>query len=293
MIIRTIILGLLLLNIKSIANNVKLTDYLYSTWQNEKMSFSYFPDLQFGTHRNGVGVNGEGCFWLPIGNIPIGTGIKVDLNGMCYEEYFGLPGRLASVETGGRLSFGWGKSSNFGKSKWIRVSPYRHSIHYRCNYYFSTDQTSQIYAEYQYELNISNISFILREGNDDQAFTHTDKFRSAAVDLNLYINKTNYLLGYAFGIKLWHGDYTEQLYLNHNQTYDFNNIVGGEYTLGLLYGSLTFNCFKISIGYDSDRIRTFFQNKIHKIVNNGMVPDVKRDNRIYFDLSIFGNNGQW
>jgi hypothetical protein len=97
-------------------------------------------------------VNGEAILWLPFHNFPLGFGIKVDLNGMLYEEYFGLPGRSNLVEPGGTGLIGWGKKSYFGKSKWIRVSPYRHSIHYRFSYYLSTDKTSQAYAEYQYEL---------------------------------------------------------------------------------------------------------------------------------------------
>jgi hypothetical protein len=212
---------------------------------------------------------------------------------MYYEEYFGIPGRSAQAEAGGTLLFWWGKKSEFGNSKWMKACPSRHSIHYRFCYYLSTDHTSQAYAEYQYELNVSNKRFLLRVGNDDQTFIHTDRFRSAAVDLNLYVNKNDYLLGYAFGLKLWHGDSTKQLYLNRTQTYDFKPIYGGNYSLGLLYGSFTYNCFKISIGYDSDRIRTFFQNGMHTIMDNGMVPTVNRDDRVYIDFSLFGNNGQY
>lgn len=289
---KTFILILVLI-VNVIGSKTALSDYLYSTWQSKNTSFSYFPNLQFGTHRNGIGINAEGIGWMPIANIPIGLGLKFDVNGVYYEEYFGIPGRSISTESGSTLLIGWGKKSEFGNSKWLRVSPNRHSIHYRFSYYYSTDQTSQAYAEYQYELNISNKSFLLRVGNDDETFIHADRFRSAAVDLNLYVNKSDYLLGYSFGLKLWHGDYTKQLYLNRTQTYDFDNIFGGEYSLGLLYGSLIFNCFKFSIGYDSDRIRTFFQNGMHKIMDNGMVPGVRRDDRVYIDFSIFGNNGQY
>lgn len=284
---------ILALFVCSFATPNNLFDYFYRTWQENNNSISYFPNLTFGTHLNGIGINSEGIYWLPINKLPFGLGTKLDANGMFYEEYIGFPERSGMAEAGGTFLIGWGKRSNFGDSKWIRISPYRHSIHYRFCYYYSTDKTSQAYAEYQYVLNFSNKSFIIRVGNDDETFIPTDRFRSAAVDLNLYINKTDYLIGYSFGLKLWHGDYTDQLYLNRNQTYDFNGISGGEYSLGLLFGTLTFNCFKFSVGYDSDKVRTFFQNGMHKIMNNGMTPDVKRDDRIYFSFTLFENNGQW
>lgn len=75
--------------------------------------------------------------------------------------------------------------------------------------------------------------------------------------------------------------------------YNFNTIKGGDHTLGLLYGSFTFNFFKLSLGYDSDKIRTYFQNGMHKIMNNDMVPRIGRNDKIYFDITLFGNNGQW
>jgi len=284
---------ILTLIVNGMASKKALPDYLYSTWQSNNTSISYFPGIQLGTHRNGIGLNGEGIGWIPFSCMPLGLGLKLDVNGMYYEEYFGIPGRSLSAETGSTLLIGWGKKTEFGNSKWMRVSPYRHSIHYRFSYYLTTDQTSQAYAEYQYELNVSNKSFLLRVGNDDETFIRTDRFRSAAVDFNVYVNKSECLLGYSFGLKLWHGDYTKQLYLNKTQTYDFEHIFGGEYSLGLLYGSFVYNCFKFSIGYDSDRIRTFFQNGMHKIMNNGMVPRVRRDDRVYIELSLFGNSGQY
>jgi hypothetical protein len=142
-------------------------------------------------------------------------------------------------------------------------------------------------------LNVSKYIVILDVGNDDQSFTKTDRFRSAAVDISLYKNRGTSLIGYSIGMKLWHGDYSSQLYLNRKQTYILKGTYGGDYSLGLLYFSFIYNCFKISLGYDSDKIRTTFQNNMHQIMNNGMVPEVSRSNRIYMELALFGNNSQY
>lgn len=267
-------------------------DHFYGRLQNERISLSYFPNSYAGTHRNGIGLNGDLTVWLPLGKLPAGLAAKLDFNGSAYLSNFGMPGRSAQLETGGALMVGWGKPPEFGASKWLPASPYRHTFAKRYTYYFTTDGTSQPYADFSYQVNISNKIFIFRVGNDAYAVKR-DGFRSSAGDVTAYINRTDCLLGFSAGFKLWHGDYSDQCYLNRGQVYDFTDIVGGDHTLGLVYVSFRYNAFGISVGYDSDKIRTALQNTVHWIMYNGAVPDVNRGDKIFIELSIFGNHGQY
>jgi len=292
---RVIILSLFfILSTGLFASSQGFCDHFYGTRQIKNISLSYFPDIYLGTHGKGIGINGNLTAWGHFGVSGSGIGIaaELDVNGTAYLSNFGMPGRSALLETGGKMMVGLGKPSEFGDSKWLRTSPYRHTLAKRYTYYFATDGTSQPYAHYSYELNIGNKYFIFRIGNDAYAIKR-DGFRSSAGDLTVYINKMNYLLGVSLGFKLWHGDYSEQCYLNPGQVYDFSHIVGGDYTLGLIYASFSYNCFGIKIGYDSDKIRVTLQNMVHRAMKNGLVPDVDRSDRLFIELSLFGNSGQY
>ena len=267
-----------------------LFDHICGTWQNDKISLSYFPNIHLGTHRNGIGLNGGLSAWLPLGKLPIGIASKLDVNANAYLSNFGMPGSSALLETGGALMIGWGKDSEFGDSKWLKVSPYRHAISKRYTYYFATDGTSQPFAQYIYELNISNMMIVINFGNDAYAATR-DGFRSAAGELELYVNRSDHLLGFSFGYKIWHGDYTEQIFNNSELYYDFSTIVGGDYSLGLLFASFRYNALGVSIGYDSDKIRVLLQNAVHRAMNINLVPDVDRADKVFIEFSLFGNSG--
>jgi hypothetical protein len=269
-----------------------LSPYFYGIWQHEKISFFCYPNAYAGTHRNGVGVNGDLSARLPLGKLPAGIAAKLDINGSTYMRNFGMPGPSAVLESGSTLTIGWGKASEFGDSPWLRPGPYRHSFSHRYAYYLATDGTSQPYADFSYELNFSNKYFIFRMGNDGYSAVR-DGFRSAAADITAYINQTDCLLGFSLGFKLWHGDYSEQCYLTRERTYDFSNIVGKDHTLGLIYASFSYNYFTVSLGYDSDKVRVALQNWVHELQNNGMVPAVQRADRIFIELSLFGNRKQY
>lgn len=268
-------------------------DCIYSTWNKNYLAFSYFPNVYLGTHRNGIGYNCEAVDWFPLSGKKWGLGLTADLNSTYYLDKFGIPGTSYEISPGSMVSIDWGKPSKFGKSKWMRSCPVRHRIGYRYSYFIASDKTSQAYAEYLYEFNISNNKIVLDVGNDDLTFLKTDRFRSAAVDISIFTNKIDYLIGYSVGMKLWHGDYSKQLYLSRTQSYVLEGTYGGNYTLGLLYLSIVYNCFRFSLGYDSEKIRMYFQNGMHKIMNNGMVPHVDRADRMYLEFSIFSNSGQY
>jgi len=265
-------------------------DHVYGSWQSKGFSLSYSPNLFLGTHRNAVGVNGDVSGWLPLWNLPIGIGTKLDVSASAYLSNFGIPGSSLLLETGGTVMIGWGKPSDFGDSKWFRPGPYRHSIAKRYTYYTSTDGTSQPFAQYIYALTIANAVIALNFGNDAYAATR-DGFRSAAGEINLYMNKSDRLLGVSLGYKLWHGDYTDQIFSNPGPYYDFSSIVGGEYTLGLLFASFRYNAIDISIGYDSDAVRVLLHNPVHRAMNISLVPDVERADRVFIEFSLFGNSG--
>ena len=267
-------------------------DHFYGSWQNERISLSYFPNVYLGTHRNGVGINGDLAAWLQFGSPGSGVGVaaKADINGTVYLSDFGLPGSSLLLETGGMVMIGWGNASEFGESKWLDPGPYRHTLAKRYTYYFASDGTSQPFAQYIYALNIANTMIMVNFGNDAYAVTR-DGFRSAAGEIELYINKPDHLLGVTLGYKIWHGDYSEQIFIDPGPYYDFSSIVGGDYTLGLLFASFRYNAFEISIGYDSDEIRVLLQNAVHRAMNINLVPDVERADRVFIELSLFGNSG--
>ncbi len=265
-------------------------EHVYGNRKNKRIFLSYFPNVNLGTHRNNIGINGDLSAWLDLGKLPVGIGAKLDINGSAYLSNFGLPGSSVLLETGSKIMLGWGKPSEFGDSKWLNPSPYRHTFAKRYTYYFASDGTSQPFAHYSYSLNVSNKMIIVDIGNDAYAITR-DGFRTAAGEIRLYVNKADRLLGFSLGYKLWHGDYTEQCLGNPGPTYDFTHIVGGDYTLGLIFASFSYNRLGISFGYDSDKVRVFLQNAVHRAMNISLVPSVDRKDKIFIEFSLFGNSG--
>lgn len=262
----------------------------HASFQNQNLFISCSPKVNIGTHRNSVGINANAQAWLALWKLPLAIGFEADVNSSANLTYFGLPGASGILETGGTLMLGWGRNSEFGESKYLRVNPYRHSFAKRYTYYFATDGTSQPFAQYIYTFNISNKMIILNFGNDAYAALR-DGFRSAAGEVELYVNMSDYLLAFSFGYKIWHGDYSEQIYTNPGPYYDFTTIIGGEHTLGLLFARFRYNALGISIGYDSDKIRVMLQNAVHSAMGINLVPDVDRADRIFIELSLFSNSG--
>ena len=214
----------------------------------------------------------------------------MDMNASAYLSHFGLPGSSAILETGGTLMLGWGRDSQFGDSKWLQASPLRQSLAKRYTYYFDTDGTSQPFAQFIYTWNFSNKLLVINFGNDAYA-AHRDGFRSAAGEAGVYVNHDGDIHGLSMGYKIWHGDYSAQISRGSHMYYDFSNIVGGDYTLGLLFATYKYNAYELSIGYDADAIRVMLQNAVHSAMNINLVPDVDRPDRIFIEFSLFGNWG--
>ncbi len=255
-----------------------------------EFNYSYSPSLYIGSHRNGLGINADAFVWLPFFKLPLGIGVKADINATGYLSHFGLPGYSAILETGGTIMLGWGQDSEFGDSKWLEERPFRYSFAKRYTYYFDTDGTSQPFAQYIYTWNFSNKLLVINFGNDAYA-AYRDGFRSAAGEVSIYVNQDEYLWGLTLGYKIWHGDYSAQISRGSHLYYDFSDIFGGDYTLGLLFATIKYNAFEMSIGYDADAIRVLLQNAVHKAMNINLVPDVDRPDRIFIEFSLFGNSG--
>jgi hypothetical protein len=117
-------------------------------------------------------------------------------------------------------------------------------------------------------------------------FNGFDQYRTAAAEISYYRSIQNNIIGGGIGFKLWTGTRNGLKKLIRNQDYDLSNQYGGNYSHGILYLSFFINGINISLGYDSEKIRNLIQNSFHNLINTGNIPELKKDDRIYFEISF-------
>lgn len=173
----------------------------------------------------------------------------------------------------------------------------RHTISFGYNGFLTTDSTSQIVGQIDYSYIKNSSAFVFNYMNDTIFVYPSDKYRTAAVKLSYYRKLKNNLIGFSAGFTLWagerkfdlidiwnNGDTNIPAEVSRGETVTLYN--GKEYATDIVYGSISFNNLSLSVGYDSELFKELIHNNIHYLIDDGNLPEVDREPRIFIEFRI-------
>lgn len=212
--------------------------------------------------------------------------LRPDIGAQVNGTYWGIPVSSFSGEGQMRVILAFGKKTTFPSRPDLAPSLRAHTLSYYLSAYATTDRTSQLSGGISYSATwgAGAIDFIFE--NDLIAFLGRDEYRTAAVALRYRLNYREHLLGIGATILLWTGTTTGLESLDRGEFYDMSGQYGANYSHGLLSLDLLYDSWRLSIGYDSDSIRTAVQGAIHDLINQGRIPAVDRADRFFIQLGL-------
>ncbi len=258
------------------------------------VKFHWTPHLQFGTHTNGLGLDSKISQNNNLKYFSVSKNIFGSLDQ--YRSYLNVPGAATVISFGGGVSIGIGSIVN-GPVPWSRPCTSRsHQIWYDCKVYYDNRGTSQPSGRIGYLYRANSFSIGAAFEDDIFVFQGKDKFRTGAFEIASSFRNPfgplvpDYLdvpLRISAGVKVWTG--AGPFYrLSSNPSVKIRS--PGPSPAGILYGGLALGPVGIQIGWDSDQIRSFFQNNIHRLVNNPIfsVDDADKG-RLFVGFTLFSN----
>jgi hypothetical protein len=260
--------------------------FVVSNRDTAKASIQYavMPDINAGTHLNGLGANVTAVKTL-LERKGFDLIADAGTTARYYFSYLGIPGGSFAL----RQQIGC--SYSFGKRCVVPLYTYpkqrRHALSYYFAGYYSTDRTSQFSGglRYRYLCPDLEINYIFE--NDFLAFQKLDQYRTFAFELNakkITVDKSN---GLGAGVILWTGTTKGLGFLHKGENYDLTGQYGAGYAHGIAYIKFYYNNLGLSLGYDSEKIRTFVQGNFHDLIDDGRIPPLDRRDRIFIQLSVF------
>ncbi|MDR3680638.1 MAG: polymorphic toxin type 23 domain-containing protein [Flavipsychrobacter sp.] len=243
----------------------------------------FIPNVNIGTHINGIGVD---CIMTKLFLLTATSCLETNLRSgtKYFLSYLGIPGSSYTLEQQITCSYNFGRAEI---SKFRCNKLYANVLSYYYIGYFSTDNTSQLSGGMKYQHNNSKYEFNFVIEDDFLAFFELDQYRTFAFELNKKeIDKKN-IVGLGAGLIFWTGTTVGLGFLHRNQTYNLTRQYGGLYSNGIAYLKVYYNNLSLSIGYDSEGIRSTLQNSFHNLIDDGKIPALNRGGRFFLQLSYW------
>jgi hypothetical protein len=255
----------------------------------EGFSASAAPSLELGTHVNRTGLSGRLEDSGTLG--PVLAGVDGFATAEYDASYLGIEGPSPVG------NFGIGTEAGFGPhasafSPWGGTQiPRAHEIRFEWLAFLDTWGTSQTNGLISYVYRTDDCSIGLVFEDDIFGLRFRDEYRTAALELGSRFRILAEPVSLFLGTKMWTGSTDGNGRLYWGETYDMSHHVGANRSAGILYLGAGIRIFRVSAGWDSERIRDVFQNGFHRIIDDGRVPLIPgRRDRPYFEFAVNSND---
>lgn len=271
-----------------------------------KLKNIFTLDSSYGSHRKGLGFNGlvVGYTNFPIINsifndfyMPENLGLSGRLGYKHYKLDFGIPGESNVLEGHLKFLYSIGEENKFYYKYPEIMGHGRHTISIGYNGFLTTDSTSQVVGQIDYTYANDRFINVFNYMNDTIFIYPSDKYRTAAVKFTHYRELKNNLIGFSGGFSIWAGERKFDLEdiwnggdinipdeVKRGETVTLYH--GKEYATNIVYGAISFNNISLSLGWDSELFKKGIHNSIHYLINDGNLPSVDREDRIFLELKI-------
>jgi len=260
-------------------------------------SLCFFPSLTLGTHDSYIGLNARGrrLFEPGEGGASPSLGLGAFVSGRAAAASLGMEESGLILSGGVDLALEFGRAVPSAPSPWPDFAPRRAlSARYEWIAYLDTMGTSQSVGLIELAYSGPDGSLGLAMENDLfglRLYPH-DEYRTTAVELAYATRPAGLPLAlvFALGLKLWTGSTWGEARLSYPEAYSMDWNADARYrSAGLLYLGLGLGPLRIELGWDSESIRDLFQNGVHLLINDGVVPLVDRADRPYIALKLHPN----
>lgn len=257
-------------------------------------SLCLFPSLTLGTHDSYLGLNARARRLFEPGESGASPALELGAfaSGRAAAASLGMEESGLIFSGGADLALEFGRAVPPPPSPWPDFRPRRAlSARYEWIAYLDTMGTSQSVGLIELAcagpdrclgLAMENDLFGLRR------YPH-DEYRTTAVELAYATRPAGLPLALvlALGLKLWTGSTWGQPRLSYPEAYSMDWNADARYrSAGLLYLGLGLGPLRVELGWDSESIRDLFQNGVHFLIDDGVVPLVDRADRPYIAVKF-------
>lgn len=295
------------INIGIASDDILRNDFSSLVYLKGNLKSSLNMDSVYGSHRKGIGIDNLTLLYteVPILKSVLGYkffqpeyfGISGRVGYKHYKEDFGIPGSTDIFESHVKFLYSVGKNNDL-YSKYPSISAIgRHTFSIGYNGFLTTDTTSQVVGQIDYTYAKNNAAFIFNYMNDTIFVYPSDKYRTAAVKMSYYKEISGNLWGLSAGFLIWagerkfdlisiwnNGDINIPSEVSRGETVTLYN--GKEYATNIVFASISFNNLSLSVGYDSELFKKMIHNNIHYLIDDGNLPSIDREDRIFIEFKI-------
>ncbi len=247
-----------------------------------------YPGIELGSHVDRAGPSLRSFTRRDLGDLDLGFGAL--LSDKVAMRYLGIPGSGDTFSLGLDALLGLGSEAEaLAPAPWPDF-PLRRSFEIRYEWICYRDSwgTSQLGGRLEFAWKLGEATAGIAFHNDLFGLLVRDEYRTAAVELATGFRALGAACAFSLGLRLWTGSTWGQGHLSWGQSYDMSlHPPGAGYSAGILYAGFRRGMLGLELGWDSEGIRNFFQNGVHRIIDDGKVPLVERSARPYFALKIF------
>jgi hypothetical protein len=260
-------------------------------------SLCFFPSLALGTHDSYIGLSARGwrLFELEEGGAWPSLGLGAFASGRAAAASLGMEESGLILSGGADVAFELGRAVPSAPSPWPDFAPRRAlSARYEWIAYLDTMGTSQSVGLIELTYSGPDGSLGLAMENDLfglRRYPH-DEYRTTAAELAYATRPAGlpFVLVIALGLKLWTGSTWGESRLSYPEAYSMAWNADARYrSAGLLYLGLGLGPLRLELGWDSESIRDLFQNGVHLLIDDGVVPLVDRADRPYLAVKFHPN----
>jgi hypothetical protein len=243
------------------------------------------PQLELGSHLNSVGI--RAAFECARSFNRLSASVNIESSSRYDITCLSIPGSAYQVSFFIGPSIAFGKNTS-GFSPWTASPAHRrHSIKYTYIVHLDNKKTSQMSGNLEYLFASDHFSAGILFEDDFFALQNRDAYRTGALEAALWIDPS--LLPFSFsifgGTKIWTGPAIGNK--SATEVYDLSSSRYGDYSAGILYAGAGVNTVRLSIGWDSEKIRNAIQNSFHRIIDDGAIPVLPgREDRFFFNITI-------
>jgi hypothetical protein len=205
---------------------------------------------------------------------------------MLYDKYFGLPGPSRVLKGGSRASY------------FLGSGPAEQGLDFALLWYLATDGTSQLSGELGYSLRFGGRLLKIDYENDTIVLCLEDRFRTGAFRI-AYLDRSGGIeKGLACGFNFWAGErdgyglaaiwnggnpsWPDEMHRGRTAALGY----GGEYAVDVVYASVLFGAWSLSVGCDSEIFKAGIHNSIHWLLDDANLPHIDHPDRLFIELRL-------
>lgn len=238
-----------------------------------------------GTHENALGVRLGTTAGRSFGGRQHGVVVRGGAGAEALASDLGIPGAALGGQADVGIGYAFGRSHP--RSGAEARPPRTHEVSYALIGYLDTDRTSQLSGALRYRHTRAGWALGIEFENDALAQQLLDRYRTFAFRIHLVQRGTEVPLGIGLRTVVWTGTTQGLGRRGRDDVYDLSGQYGGAYAHGILALDLVRDGLTVSLGIDSEAIRSTLQNSFHYLIDDGQIPRLaNRPARVFIRIAL-------